>query len=981
MFEPTERPRIFGLPPGVDFASALVDGVLTRMGTAPPEALARVEIHVNTRRMQRRVTALFDAGPARLLPRIRLVTDLATEAGFGDIPPPVSPLRRRLELMQLVAGLLEHKPDLAPREALFDLADSLAALMDEMQGEGVGPEALCDIDVADQSGHWQQSLEFVSLVQRYFGAQTGSEPDIEARQRLVVERLAEDWRRNPPTHPVLVAGSTGSRGTTALFMRTVARLPQGALVLPGVDFDMPADVWNRLDDALTGEDHPQFRFARMLRALDAAPGEIRRWVPGAEPANPSRNRLVSLALRPAPVTDQWLVEGRQLNGIAAATERVALVEAPSPREEAAAVALVLRKAAEDGRSAALITPDRTLTRQVAAALDRWGIVPDDSAGRPLPLTAPGRFLRHVADLFGQRLTAAALLTLLKHPLTNSGPAGRGPHLLQTGALELELRRNGPPFPTAASLRDWGKTGGDDRRTWAEWVAGCIDGLDEGEERPLGVHLDRHIALAERLARGSAGEGSGELWRREAGEEALRWVDALRREADGGGTMPADDYSSLFHAVLRRGEVREAVTAHPRIMIWGTLEARVQGADLVVLAGLNEGTWPEPLAPDPWLNRTLRHKAGLLLPERQIGLAAHDFQQAVAADEVALTRAVRDAEAATVPSRWINRLTNLLSGLPGEGPRALDAMRGRGDRLLALARAVDKPAESVAPARRPSPRPPVADRPREISITEVQTLIRDPYAVYARRVLRLDPLDPLHHVPDPPTRGTLVHAILEDFIGQGAIGDPDEARARLLATAQRIFGARVAWPAARRFWFARLARVADWFVEGEIARQSHARPIALERQARLRFPDVETVLKGKIDRIDRLGDGRLAVYDYKTGAPPSPDQQTHFDKQLQLAALLVEHGAVTDLDAARVAEIGYVGLGASPVFEPVPLENGEIAEVMQGLVALVASYRERRRGYTSRRAMVELRRGGDYDHLARYGEWDETDAPQPQEVGP
>ena len=377
MFDGDPTPRLFAVPPGVDFPAALIDGLRRRLAGAPPDAMARVELLVNTRRMARRLRELSEAGPPGLLPRIRLVTDLGEDPGFAGIPPAVPDLRRRLELTQLVSRLLRKEPDLAPPSLLYDLADSLAGLMDEMQGEGVTPDDIAALDVSASSGHWQRAQKFVALVGRYFDTDVHA-PTSELRQRLVVERLIEQWQDSPPPHPVIVAGSTGSRGTTARLIHAVAQLPQGAVVLPGFDFDLPRKVWDAMGQALQSEDHPQFRFGRMARDLTLHPSTgVRRWV-DTPPVIPARNALVSLSLRPAPVTDQWLSEGPRLADIARAAADITLIEAPSRRIEAQAIALRMRQAAETGQTIALITPDRMLARQVTAALDRWGIIPDDS---------------------------------------------------------------------------------------------------------------------------------------------------------------------------------------------------------------------------------------------------------------------------------------------------------------------------------------------------------------------------------------------------------------------------------------------------------------------------------------------------------------------------------------------------------------------------------------------------------------------------
>lgn len=978
MFDPEDGPRIFGLAPGTDFPRAVVEGLIARNAGRPPEALARVHLIVNTRRMARLVRDLFDRGPALLLPRISLLTDLGETWSPATIPTPVPPLRRRLELVRLVSALLDREPDLAPRSAIFDLAESLATLMDEMRGEGVSPEAIEALDITDLSGHWERIKRFLGIVRTCFSADS-EQPDVETRQRLVIERLVDLWRDAPPQDPVVLAGSTGSRGATQLLMQAVARLPQGAVILPGFDFDMPEDVWSALEDGLSSEDHPQYRFCRVAEGAGIAPPQIRRWS-DHQPPNRARNAVMSLALRPAPVTDQWLRDGPALEDIAGAMEQVTLLEAPSGRHEALAIAMRLRQAAEEGITAALITPDRVLARQVSAALDRWNILPDDSAGLPLHLSPPGRFLRHVADLFRDRLSAEALLTLLKHPLAHQG-GFRGAHLRLTRELELDLRRNGPPYPGAAALRTWGAGQADDLAPeWVEWLCDCFTGRHEPGETVLESRVLGHIALAERIAQGCRGAGAGTLWQQGAGQEALRAVTDLRAEAGIGGTLSAGDYAHLFQAIMASREVRNPVEPHPRILIWGTLEARAQGADLLILAGLNEGTWPEAPRADPWLNRTLRFQAGLLLPERRIGLSAHDFQQAAGAREVWFSRALRSDDALTVPSRWLNRLQNLLQGMPGQmGPQTLEAMRDRGREWLRLAAALEQP-EDMPRARRPAPAPPVAARPDHLSVTEISRLIRDPYAIYARHVLRLRPLDPLMRMPDALLRGTVLHRIMERFMR--AVRDRPEhlSREALMDDAVSVLAENVPWGEARALWLARLDRVADWFIETEIARRTMADPVGFEVRGRATLDECGFTLSAKADRIDRDGAGRLHLYDYKTGSPPSPNEQTHFEKQLLLEAAIAERAGFDGIGPAPVARASYIGLGSAPAEVEAPLDTEPPDRIWSELRALISAYRDPGKGYVARRMLRNTKDRSDYDQLARFGEWDITDAPDTTEVG-
>ena len=970
MFDPTDQPRVFGLQPGVDFATGLVDGLTDRFGD-----LSRVRIFVNTSRMQRRIRSVFDAGPARLLPRVQLVTDLAFEGTLAGLPVPVSPLRRRLELSRAVGRLLDAEPELSPRSALFDLSDSLAALMDEMHGEGIDPASLADLDVSDQSGHWQRSLAFLNILREYFGA--GFEaPDVAARQRLVVNAMIARWQGQPPTDPIILAGSTGSRGATALLMQAVSRLPQGAIVLPGFDRDMPQSVWDGLDDALHHEDHPQFRFAKMMQALDLSADDVKDWTPSAPPS-PARNKLISLSLRPAPVTDQWRAEGAHLGDLRIAAARLTLIETDSPRIEAETIALRLRQAAADGLTAALITPDRMLTRQVAAALDRWQIRPDDSAGLPLALSAPGRLLTHVIDAMGQDITAEALLVLLKHPLTHTASPDRNQHLLWTRELELRLRRHGPPFIGSQTVSGWVagvKNAREGQAEWATWVGQIVRLLAHDGTLPIADHLAEHMAATIALAAGPDGKGSGELFLQAPGKAAKGICDALARDADAGGDLDLRDYTALFRTLLAQGQVREPEATDPRILIWGTLEARVGGADLVILGGLNDGIWPGTPKPDPWLNRAMRQKAGLLLPERQIGLSAHDYQLAACARDVVITRSRRSSDAETVPSRWVNRLTNLMLGLPDQhGPEALAEMRARGNDWIARAVALSAPAFDVPRATRPAPCPPVAARPKDISVTQIKTLYRDPFAIYAQKVLRLRALDPLLADADAPMKGTIFHEILEKFIAQRPDATAPGAWDQFMGVAREVLAVECPWPTVRLQWMTQLQSIAPGFLADEAQRQQAGQLLALEAWGEIIVPGPDMRLTCKADRMDETASGAALIYDYKTGAIPTEKQQARFDKQLLLEAAMVERGAFAAIGTRNVAAAAFLGFNTAMKTVPAPLDDHPPAKVWSELVTFLTMTRQADWGYVARRAPATTTYDSYYDHLSRYGEWTDADA--------
>lgn len=977
MFEPAS-PRLFALPPGVDFPREFVAGFLDRYARLTPEAIARVTIFLNSERMRRSVTDAFVATGARLLPRLRLVTDPLVGMPVPGLPRPVSALRRQLELLQLVRPLLDRADALSPGATAFAMAESLAGLLAEMQTEGVGFDRIRALDVSGQSEHWAKSLTFLSIINGYLGP--NAVPDPAGAVRHAVEALARRWAANPPSDPVIVAGSTGSRGSTALLMQTVAMLPQGAIVLPGFDASLPPQVWQSLGGVMTAEDHPQYRFRLLCEALGIQPDAVKAWTDTKPPA-PHRNKVVSLALRPAPVTDQWLVEGQHLSSLPDALADVTLIEAASPRREALSIALILREAAEQGVTAALITPDRMLTRQVTAALDRWGIIPDDSAGRPLGLSAPGRLLQHVAGLMGKRVMFDTLLALLKHPLSFT-EGDRSYHLLLTRDLELSLRRCGPAFPDGTHIQVWAaaRKDADKALPWAKAVAAILDQAAAVAAAPMSMLVATHLALTEAMARGESETGTGRLWDEEAGRQVHAAMMALALDADAGGVLQVSEYGDLFASYISQGEVRDAKVVHPGIRFLGTIEARVLGSELVILGGLNEGVWPDQAKPDPWLNRQMRRDSGLLLPERRIGLAAHDFQMAMAARRVVLTRARRDSDAETVASRWVNRLTTLVEGLPNrDGPLALEEMRARGKIWEDRAAQLESPVGPVMPAIRPSPRPPVAHRPDRLSLTQIERLIRNPYEIYARQILRLKRLDPMRPEADPRLRGTVLHEVMERFVKERPLAEPRAAaRQRLMDLTLEILAANVAWPSARLLWQTRMESAMDGFLEFEATEAGI--PLAVEVDGDLPLPDLGFHLIGRPDRIDILPNGKALLIDYKTGQLPTKKQQKDFAKQLLLAAVMAEDGGFGDLGRIEVERIVYLGLKEGLPTEPTDLTPELLVSTRDGLRRLIGQYARRGQGYTARRAMFEVKDISDYDTLSRHGEWDISFPPEPEDVG-
>lgn len=983
MFKPCTTPRVYAVPIGTDFSKSFVSGLFERAKDMPAQNFANITIYVNTRRAARRIETLFAQQPATILPRLQVLSDLSNDLfAPANLPLPTSPLKRRLILANLVAALIDFEPDLAPRSSVFALADSLGVLLDEMHGEAVPLERLENVDVDNASEHWERSLKFLNILTQYWASQ--ELVDTEARQRAVIEAYCEHWKINPPTHPIIVAGSTGSRGATALFMNAVANLPQGAVVLPGVDLETPSPIWEVLTSPQSNDDHPQSMLARLTGKIGVKADALKLWAE-TPVFSQDRNRLLSLALRPAPVTDQWLDEGpNHIHTLAQATKNISMISANSPKEEATAIALCLRAAAENDTSAVLISPDRNLTRRVSAQLARWKITPDDSAGEPLHLTPAGIFIRLTADLLEKPLSPASLISVLKHPLTHKADE-RPNHMRLTRDLELArldhntpLIRGGPPIVDFQLLQSWAEDKPDDVRQWVAWLENTFSSISEVSNKPMSEWITMHSDLMVALSKGSSGDEPC-LWDNSDGQEAEKIFESLRAEVNDLSQWGAYDYAALLGSLLKGGEVRDAVKPHPNIAIWGTLEARVQGADLVIMAGLNEGVWPQKPTPDPWLNRSMRKQLGLLLPERKIGLSAHDFQQGFAQKNVILSRSIRDGEAPTVASRWLTRLDNLMMGLGQTGKDVQKSMSERGDVWLALARQLDRPTGKLTKAERPSPVPPKGVYPHKLSVTRIKTLVRNPYEIYAKSILNLHPLKPYGLEPDALERGIILHSIVEAFSRNTRTGDGQFTPEYFLELSKEILSKEVPWPSARRFWYGHLQRIAHWFVEAEKQRNEEGVIIGLETTGIRVAEDLDFKLTAQADRLDRDTNGKMIAYDYKSGLPPGKNEIHLFDKQLQLEAAIAASGGFENIDPMDVSKLEYISLKEPDKSLSVPITDDLAAKTWTELLQLLHCHFETGIGYGARLKMQKDRYGSDYDHLSRFGEWEEADTPTVRQV--
>ena len=980
------RPALFNIPAHRAFSDALVAGLLAQHG-GDPMRLAQGMILLPNNRAVRSVSDAFvrKSGGGLLLPRLVALgdADLGEQVGsaldpLGEdeaVPPAIAPMRRQMILARMVQQASAHPVDAG--QAL-QLAQALGTVLDQIQVERLSVTALADLTLSDElSQHWQTSLKLFGILLAQWPQELARLGciDLADRRNRLLDRVSARWAKAPPEGFVIAAGMSTTAPAIAALLRRIALLPKGAVVFAGLDQEMDGDAWDAIGpfdaDPLTGrapaghETHPQYALKRLLDRMSATRDDVALWRWGSEhDARAVRGRNISNAMLPPRLTSRW----RDLKTADRSLAGVEALEVATPGEEAQAIAIALREAVETpGRTAALVTPDRQLATRVSAHLKRWGIDADDSAGQPLSRLPPGTLLIAMAEALAERFAPVALLTLLKHPLVMRGE-GRLAWLEGVRGLDLLLRGPRPQAGIVGLDLLLGDREGEDRqrtlraRTRHWWA----------EARTLLEPLEQAFLAAPDLAgqlaviREHAGRLSRDaVWAGHQGHAAAD-LFAEMEEAASEGPRQADIRAlpALFDHLLGGLSVRPPQGGHPRISILGLIEARLVQTDLMILSGLNEGTWPGLPAPDPWLAPRIRREIGLPGLESRIGLAAHDFASALGAPQILITRARRGSGGPAVASRFWLRLKAMT------GPQWKSA-----DRYAALAQAIDDAADH-RPASRPAPVPPLSVRPKVIPVTDVDRLKADPYAFYAKRILRLARPDPVDADAGPAWRGTAVHEILQQWAEAGSRDLADlEARARAMFDQPNVH------PLLKALWQPRLIEAIRW-IAAEVASDLAAGRKILSVEIDGRADIAGVTLTGKADRIDLLPDGKLGIVDYKTGKPPSARQvKAGYALQLGLLGLIAEHDGFPGPHTAPVAgsfeywslakkgdAFGYRESPVDPMGKRDKIITADFtSQVYAQFEDIAATYLLGSAPFDAQ-VNPEVANYGDYDQLMRLEEW-------------
>ena len=1040
-------PNIFTVPAGEPilplFAQALCDGkIISGFSTkAGPLALSSATIYVPTRRAARELRSAFVdilEANAALLPQILPLGEFDDDTAFFALggatellsaPPAVNALERQIilgswvgkwaqalgpEARALVGEEVETPVSIADA---FWMARDLSSLLDQMQTEEISFDDLDKVADVDISEWWKLTHAFLAVVREHWPPvlEAMGRIDPATRRNLLLESERRRVEAADPVDPFIVMGSTGTIPATARLIKTIAGRASGAVILPGYEPSMEPRIRGALEaesDISSAIGHPQYGMHKLVRAIGAgARGLITELATNTMPAHLNgRRHWIATALAPSTTTDLWLQARKTL--AEDACQDVAILHAENPGEEALSIACALRETILDpDKTCALVTPDRSLARRVCVELARFGIEADDSGGAPFSKTPQGIFLSLTLQVGCDGSNPNELLALLRHPLFQLGWDAEQVrqtidlfelHVLRGGQRRFlvsdllaivtnQLARHAEPAIVRRRAKSFPDLSDENRETlidFAKLLSNAFDqfrtGLNNGQVSPIHDLARRTAALLEVLA----SDAFGILPELYDGDDGVVLVNTLEAVCDPTLTteVTLSDWPAILSALTADTLIKPDYGGHPRISIWGTLEARLQHADFMVLGGLNEGKWPTTPNNDAFVTRGMKKAMGMEPPERRVGLAAHDFQMCMGAPNILLTRSAKQDGSPTVASRWVQRLETVA------GPANTRAMRNAGDVYAQIAKALTAaaPADPVGP---PTPKPPLSKRPKQISVTEAETLRRDPYAIYAKHVLRLKPLEPLLEEPDVRARGTLIHDCAEAFVKRGIDYSSAVAQAEMLLIAREIFDNAALPSDIDTLWWARMRALVPELAQWE---QERAKYI-VSRHAELsaiptELGDTGVTLFGRGDRFDVRTDGLIDIIDLKTGAHPSINQVQHrFAPQLPLEAALMVRGAFPAFDGKEPGDLIYVKLGTrgdvdskivGPVVVPAePKKNDpkyttlELAQRdWDALTRLVQHYQDTEAAYLSWPLPEKQKRwAGDYDHLARIAEWSgETD---------
>lgn len=960
--------KIYNINAGASFVDVLAEHFL-KYYKNQPEELANVLFLLPNRRACQSLSEAFvrlKGLEPTILPQIVPIADIEEDevflTGQSNILRDLSPEITKTERVFIFSKLISQKPELGfghlSLAQAYALAENLAALIDLSYNENLDFSRLSEIVPAEFAAHWQESLELLKIITEYWPQilRERNKADTVKRRNQLLEAELKLWQQSQTKQKIVVAGSTAAFPLQKQLVKTVLNLPNGEVWLYGLDSCLEDSGWAQID-----ENHPQFELKELLDYLQIDRGSI---INLPQKTFSSRERLVSEIMRPAAASAEW----RSLSNNPLPKENfegIHLMNCDDIRQEAQAIALLIRNTLEmPEKTAALATVDRNLARRVVSELKKWNIVADDSAGQPLSLTPIGVYLRQIINVLENDFSQVSLLSLLKHPFTS---CGQNPAVFNQKVRKLELswRKKEDLSPELAEFI-----------TGIKKIFAPLCELYRQAETDLQQFFTSHIKTAELLADTDIKTGDKIIWKNDAGAVASKFVSDFMQNCVILGKIKPHDYLAFLESMLIEQNVRVRYGMHPRVKILGPIEARLTQFDVTIIGEVNEGVWPKLPTADLWMSRPMKKDFGFPLPERNIGVAAADFAHLLNAKKVYLTRAERVDGTPTNKSRWWLRFETILAANFGNQKEDKAKYEFLYDNKYSLwAKYLERATEQKRISA-PEPRPPLPLRPRKLSAVNFEMLMRDPYTIFAKYILKLYPLEELDEDVVYRDYGNIVHAVIEKFnniYNTGAY--PPDAEQQLLKLGEAEFAANNISLDIKAFWWPKFVKTAAWLVETEKNYRSEVKKVYNEVTGSLDFASDggKFTITAKADRIDETIDGHLNVLDYKTGkARTLKEIITGMAPQLPIEGLIAEKGGYAGIPAKKVSTLRYWRLGKEEIAANSEQSQKGLERTMSYLQTLIAYFDKESTPYYAKPNPHDAPDYSDYDHLSRFLEWSVRD---------
>lgn len=943
--------------------------------TNAPEKLAEVLFLLPSRRACKNLQEAFvriNGRQPTILPKIKPIFDTEEEdiclCDGSDIElkisPEIPPFYRQLVFTKMILATPDKwgLGDISTAQA-YALAQNLAYLIDLTDENDLDINNIKNIVRSEYAEHWQEILQLLAIITFHWPQILEQEKlsDSVKRRILMLREQLKMWHSEPPANKIVIAGTTAGFPIIKELIKTVSELNDGEVFLYGLDMYLSDDDWQKID-----ENHPQFELKELLDFL-----HLKRCdVTSADSLKlSSKQRFVSEIMRPASSTREWqkIVHNKFADDT---FDFLKIINCDDLRQEAYAISLIMRETLEtEGKTVALVTSDRNLSRRVISELKRWNIIADDSSGKPLHLSPLGIYLRLIVNVLEQNFSQVSVLALLKHPFTKCGLKA-DEYKIKVYHIEQKWRNDKKAETLTA-----------DEENLLNSLYGALQPLQEYYSAPMlnfAQMFEEHIKTAEKLADTDNKTGDKLIWRKEDGLAMAKFVAEFLERSQILGAIPSNDYAKLLTAILAEQTVRVQFGQHPRIKIMGPIEARLQNFDVTIIGEVNEGIWPPAAQADMWMSRPMKKDFGLPLPERAIGICAADFAHLLYGKEVYITRAEKLNGAPSSKSRWLLRLETVLAANYADSPVKeiksaysfiYDKKYSKWAKNLERANAEEIMKNKISS---PTPKPPLYARPRKLPAGKFSEWMNNPYSIFARYILKLYPLDKLDKPYGATDYGDLVHTILLEFNNKYPSQYPprEQALSEMKNIMENLLAEWKITPETSAFWRPRIIAVLEWVTEQEEKIRPSLKLLhnEINGETAWQTSNGEFVLTARADRIEETVDGKINIVDYKTGAnvPSATSVVSGYNVQLPVEAIIAESGGFDGVNKAEVASMSYWKVADKVI----KIENTQAEQSIENttnrLKKLIEDFDDENTPYYSHPNPGNF--GIDYDHLARYLEW-------------